>query len=100
MTGTLPDVFTGPVSDTGAAFGGPATPLRAQTSAWRSPTATRFDGRPANDFLARAEALVPMRIYRAVVAPAGPSDAGWTTFLVGAVIAGLLGGLVGGLMSF
>jgi hypothetical protein len=41
-----------------------------------------------------------MRIYRAVVAPAGPSDAGWTTFLVGAVIAGLLGGLVGGLMSF
>jgi len=70
-----------------------------QTVAWRAPTATRFDGRPANDVLARAEAVVPFRTWKAPSQGQSNEPAGWFTFAVGACIAALLGALLGGLMS-
>ena len=96
-----PGVFSGPLNT-------PAPPPSArtateayQTAAWRAPAASRFDGRPANDFLARAEAILPTRIYRAapLVTPESNGPAGWITFLVGACVAALLGALVGGVLS-
>ena len=92
-------VFSGPLNT-------PAPPPTArtvteayQTAAWRAPPATRFDGRPANDFLARAEAILPMRIYAAPPSPAANGPAGWLTFAIGAVVAAVLGALVGGVLS-
>ena len=94
-----PGVFSGPLPT-------PVPPPSArtlteahQTAAWRAPAATRFDGRPANDVLARAEAIRPTRIYRASPRPVLNVPAGWFTFTVGACVAALLGALLGGLLS-
>ncbi|CAL1692760.1 hypothetical protein MMB232_02942 [Brevundimonas subvibrioides] len=95
----FPGVFSGPLHT-------PAPPPSArtvteayQTAAWRAPAATRFDGRPANDFLVRAEAILPTRIYRAAPPPTPDAPAGWFTFLVGACVAAVMGALLGGLLS-
>lgn len=76
----------------------PATvrdPLMArQTAAWRAPGATRFDSRPANDFLARADAIAPRTLY---TAPAGSEPLPrWIVVAIGGLIAALLGALLGG----
>lgn len=68
-----------------------------QTAAWRAPGATRFDSRPANDFLSRADAIVPVT-YR--VQPAERVDLPrWIVVVVGAVVAALMGALLGAMMS-
>ena len=99
----LPGAFTGPVTGplagTVAAFSPRATVEAYQTVAWRAPGATRFDGRPANDFLARAEALVPTRIYQAPAREPQNAPAGLFTFAVGALIATVLGALLGAVLS-
>ncbi|WP_271083956.1 hypothetical protein [Brevundimonas sp. NIBR11] len=68
-----------------------------QTAAWRSPSQTRFDSRPANDFLGRAEVLSP-RTYS--VAPVEAEEMPrWLVIAIGALIAALLGALLGGMMA-
>ena len=67
-----------------------------QTVAWRAPAAHRFDGRPANDFVARADAVV-MRDPRGQV-PAEPMPR-WLIFAIGAIVAAVLGALLGAMMS-
>ena len=68
-----------------------------QTAAWRAPGATRFDSRPANDFLSRAEAIAP-RTFAARPAGMEPMPR-WVVVAVGAMVAALLGALLGGMMS-
>ena len=68
-----------------------------QTAAWRAPGATRFDSRPANDFLSRADAIAPTT-YR--VQPAEQEDIPrWIVVAIGCVVAALLGAVLGGMMS-
>lgn len=68
-----------------------------QTAAWRAPAATRFDSRPANDFLSRAEIIAPTTYS---VQPAEMEDMpGWIVVAIGCVVAALLGALLGGMMS-
>ena len=68
-----------------------------QTAAWRAPGQTRFDSRPANDFLSRADAIAPTT-YGAQ--PAEVEDMPrWLIVAIGAVVAALLGALLGGMMS-
>jgi hypothetical protein len=68
-----------------------------QAAAWRAPGATRFDGRPANDFLARADAVAPHTLS---VEPLEMEPVPrWIVIAIGAVIAALLGALLGGAMS-
>ena len=68
-----------------------------QTAAWRAPGVTRFDSRPANDFLARAEAIAP-RTFAAAPSEMEPLPR-WVVVAIGAVVAALLGALLGGMMS-
>lgn len=68
-----------------------------QTAAWRAPAATRFDSRPANDFLARAEAIAPQTVSAEPV-QMEPMPR-WIVIAIGAVVAALLGALLGGAMS-
>ncbi len=68
-----------------------------QAAAWRAPSATRFDSRPANDFLARAETIAP-RTRSADPAQMEPLPR-WIVVAAGAVIAALLGALLGGAMA-
>ncbi len=73
-------------------------PLAAwQTAAWRAPGTTRFDSRPANDFLARADAIAP-RTLSAAPAESEPLPR-WIIVAIGCVIAALLGALLGGALS-
>ncbi len=67
-----------------------------QTAAWRAPTATRFDGRPANDFVAGAEAISPTYVVQPVADEPMPR---WLIIGLGAMIAAILGALVGGAMA-
>ena len=67
-----------------------------QTAAWRAPAATRFDSRPANDFLARADAIAPVTFE---VQPEVEELPRWIVVVIGAVVAALLGALLGGMMS-
>ena len=69
-----------------------------QTAAWRAPSATRFDSRPANDFLSRAEAIAP-RTYAVQPAAGGEELPRWIIVAIGALIAALMGALLGGMMS-
>ena len=57
--------------------------------AWRPPSASRFDGRPAND----AEGSEPTLKETMADLP------GWVTVVAGGAIAALLGALVGGALS-
>lgn len=68
-----------------------------QTAAWRAPGQTRFDSRPANDFLSRAEVIAP-RTY-SVEPPVMEEMPRWVVVAVGAVVAALMGALLGGMMS-
>ena len=68
-----------------------------QTAAWRAPAATRFDSRPANDFLSRAEVIAPTT-YSAQPAEMEEMPR-WIVVAIGAVVAALLGALMGGMMS-
>jgi hypothetical protein len=78
-----------------------------QAAAWRSPAATRFDGRPANDtpareipaadFLARADAIAS-RTLSIEPAPREPMPR-WLIVAIGAAVAALLGALLGGALS-
>ena len=68
-----------------------------QTAAWRSPGQTRFDSRPANDFMTRAEAFTP-RTY--AVQPVEMEEMPrWIVVAIGAVVAALMGALLGGMMA-
>ena len=67
-----------------------------QTAAWRAPAATRFDSRPANDFLSRADAIAPTTYG---VEPEVEALPRWIVVVIGAVVAALLGALLGGMMS-
>ncbi|WP_428151972.1 hypothetical protein [Brevundimonas sp.] len=73
-----------------------------QTAAWRTPAATRFDSRPANDvrandFLSRADAIAPTTfgIQPTEMEPLPR----WIVVAVGCVVAALMGALLGGMMS-
>ncbi|WP_426037539.1 hypothetical protein [Brevundimonas sp. DC300-4] len=68
-----------------------------QTAAWRAPAATRFDSRPANDFLSRAEVIAPTT-YGVQPAEMEPLPR-WIVVAIGCVVAALLGALLGGMMS-
>lgn len=68
-----------------------------QTAAWRAPGQTRFDSRPANDFLRRAEAIAPRT--PSVEPDAMEAAPRWIIFAIGAVVAALMGALVGGMMA-
>lgn len=96
-----PGVFSGPLHMPAPQPSARTVTEAYQTAAWRAPAATRFDGRPANDFLTRAEAFVPVRTYAAPASQASieKGPAGWLTFAVGACVAALLGALVGGILS-
>ena len=68
-----------------------------QTAAWRAPGATRFDSRPANDFLSRADAIAPTTYG---VQPTEMEDMPrWIVVAIGCVVAALFGALLGGMMS-
>lgn len=68
-----------------------------QTAAWRTPATTRFDSRPANDFLSRADAIAPATYS---VQPAETEEMPrWIIVAIGCVVAALLGALLGGMMS-
>ena len=68
-----------------------------QTAAWRAPAATRFDSRPANDFLSRADAIAP----HTYDVQSGETEElpRWVIVAIGCVVAALLGALLGGMMS-
>ena len=68
-----------------------------QTAAWRAPGATRFDSRPANDFLSRADAIAPTT-YGVEPAAAEPMP-GWIVVVIGGLVAALLGVLLGGALA-
>ena len=68
-----------------------------QTAAWRSPGQTRFDSRPANDFLDRAEAIAPRA--RSVEPEAMEEMPRWIIVAIGAMVAALMGALLGGMMT-
>lgn len=73
-----------------------------QTAAWRAPSATRFDSRPANDiaasdFAGRAEAVAPD--YAAVQPVATEPMPRWLIVATGALIAAIMGALVGGALA-
>lgn len=68
-----------------------------QTAAWRAPGVTRFDSRPANDFLARADAIAP-RTLSAEPVESRPMPR-WIIFAVGVVVAALLGAFLGGALA-
>ena len=78
---------------------GGSDPLAAwQTAAWRAPEATRFDARPANDFLARADAIAPRTLSaRPVEVEPLPR---WVVVAAGAVVSALLGAFLGNLLAF
>ncbi|WP_396594032.1 hypothetical protein [Brevundimonas sp. R86498] len=75
--------------------------LTYQTAAWRVPGTTRFDSRPANDFLARADFIAPDPV------PARPVEAQaeaqalprWIIVTLGAGVAAVTGALMGGALS-
>lgn len=68
-----------------------------QAAAWRAPGVTRFDSRPANDFLSRADAVAPTTFG---VQPAEVEEMPrWIVVAIGCVVAALLGALLGGMMS-
>ena len=67
-----------------------------QTAAWRAPGATRFDSRPANDFLSRTDAIAPTT-YR--VQPEVEELPRWIIVVIGAVAAALMGALLGAMMA-
>lgn len=78
---------------------GPAQDALAvyQAAAWRAPGPTRFDSRPANDFLARAEAVAPtLRPPERAEVQRLPR---WVGFALGALLAALLGAIVGGMLA-
>ncbi len=73
-----------------------------QTAAWRTPPATRFDGRPANDapagdFLTRAAAMTPRASLDQPMEM--ESIPRWMIVAIGAVVAAILGALLGGALS-
>ena len=68
-----------------------------QTAAWRTPGVSRFDSRPANDFLSRAEAVTP-RTFAVEPAMARRCRAGWSSPSA-RVIAALMGALLGGMLA-
>ena len=68
-----------------------------QTAAWRAPGATRFDSRPANDFLSRADAVAPTT--HGVESVEAEPMPGWIIVAIGGVIAALLGMLLGGALA-
>jgi hypothetical protein len=68
-----------------------------QVAAWRAPAATRFDSRPANDFLARADAISP-RTLTTEPASMEPMPR-WLIVAIGAGVAALLGALLGAMLS-
>ena len=76
----------------------PRTPpvVPGEPVAWRAPAATRFDGRPANDFLARADRIAPMTSR---IQPEVEDLPRWVIFVIGAVVAALMGGLLGAVIS-
>jgi hypothetical protein len=77
---------------------GPRDALAAyQVAAWRAPGTTRFDSRPANDFLARADAIAPRTL--SVVPPKPRPVSRWIIVAIGAGVAALLGALLGGSLS-
>lgn len=65
-----------------------------EAAAWRAPAATRFDGRPANDFLTRAEAMIEAR--EPTVMEPMPR---WLIVAIGCVVAALMGMLLGGMLA-
>jgi hypothetical protein len=68
-----------------------------QTAAWRAPGQTRFDSRPANDFLSRAEVVAPTaRRPEPIEAEPLPR---WLIVAIGGVIAAVLGMLLGGALA-
>ena len=71
-----------------------------QAAAWRAPGQTRFDSRPANDFLARAETIAPRTF---AIQPAQPAEMEplprWVIVALGAVFAALMGALLGGMLA-
>ena len=68
-----------------------------RTAAWRTPGVSRFDSRPANDFLSRAEAVTPRTF---AVEPAMAEEMPrWLVIAIGAVVAALMGALLGGMMA-
>lgn len=83
-------------------------PVRARTAleayqaaAWRAPAATRFDSRPANDFVAndflsRADAIAPQSTPAPVQMEPMPR---WLVVAVGGVIAAIMGALLGGALA-
>ena len=68
-----------------------------QTAAWRAPAQTRFDSRPANDFLSRAEVIAPTTY--GVQPVADEPMPGWLIVVIGGAIAALLGVLLGGALA-
>jgi len=99
-TDASPGLFVGPVPGRAAPLAPGAMASPFQTVAWRAPGTNRFDGRPANDFLIRAEAIAPQRLHRRTEAhPVATTPAGWFTFTIGACIAATLGALLGILMA-
>ncbi|MCA3717331.1 MAG: hypothetical protein IM674_03660 [Brevundimonas sp.] len=81
---------------------GARTALEAyQAAAWRAPAATRFDSRPANDFVAndflsRADAIAPQSTPDPMQMAPMPR---WLVVLIGAIIAAVMGGLLGGALA-
>lgn len=71
--------------------------LAYQTAAWRAPGATRFDSRPANDFLARADAIAPRTLSARRIDPEPLPR--WVIFGFGAVVAALMGAVLGAMMA-
>lgn len=73
-----------------------------QTAAWRAPSTTRFDSRPANDiaasdFAVRAETVAPT--YAAIQPVAAEPMPRWLIIGLGAMIAAIMGALVGGALA-
>ncbi|MCA3700263.1 hypothetical protein [Brevundimonas sp.] len=81
---------------------GARTALEAyQAAAWRAPAATRFDSRPANDFAAndvliRAGTVAPQSTLDPMQMAPMPR---WLVFVIGAIIAAVMGGLLGGALA-
>ncbi len=97
------DVFNvPPLDDDMRRPAGARTALEAyQAAAWRAPAATRFDSRPANDFVAndflsRADAIAPQSTPDTMQMAPMPR---WLVVLIGAIIAAVMGGLLGGALA-
>lgn len=72
-----------------------------QVAAWRAPAATRFDSRPANDFvsndfLTRADMITPQSTPAPVQMEPMPR---WLVVVIGGVIAAIMGALMGGALA-